>query len=35
MSIPEEIRNITRPKNTIVKLIGDKYAVIEQICRKE
>lgn len=31
MSIPENIRNIQRPKNTIMKQIGDKYAVIERI----
>lgn len=31
MAIPENIRNIARPKNTIVKLIGDKYAVIERV----
>ena len=35
MAIPEDIRNVERPKNSIVKLIGNKYAVIERIgCKR-
>lgn len=36
MGIPEEIRKIKRPTNTIVKKIGDKYAVIQRIgCKRK
>lgn len=36
MSIPEEIRKIKRPTNTIVKKIGNKYAVIQRVgCKRK
>lgn len=35
MAIPIEIRNVKRPTNTIVKLIGNKYSVIERVgCKR-
>ena len=34
MPIPQEILNVERPKNTIVKKSGDRYLVIKRTCKR-